>query len=70
MSEMARIAKILGVSPDYVKHMVNGIKKVQEKYAPLIELATNGEIKREELFPGLYKPLSELKKELEEKNAR
>ncbi len=68
MAEMARIAKILGVSDSYVRHMVNEIKKIQPKHAPLIELATNGLVKREEIFPDLYKPLHQLKEENEKNN--
>ena len=48
-----QIAKDLGISVDYVKHMCNGIRGIPVKYAVSLEKATNGAVKREDIFPDL-----------------
>jgi DNA-binding transcriptional regulator YdaS (Cro superfamily) len=50
-----KLAKRLGISLSYVVSMINGNRKIQEKYVVLIEKATKGVVKREELIPYLYK---------------
>jgi len=62
-SEKKRLAECLGVSYPYVKGMCNGSRRIPEKYAVVLEIATNGQVKREDISPELYKPFSILKQE-------
>lgn len=48
------IAKKLGISEIYLRHMTSGRKKIQEKYAVAIEKATDGKVRRQDVCPHLY----------------
>lgn len=49
-----KIALKLGLSEVYVYSMSNGNRRILEKWAVPLELATNGEIKRQDVCPHLY----------------
>jgi DNA-binding transcriptional regulator YdaS (Cro superfamily) len=55
MAFKRKLAKNLGISFSYVVSMINGHRKIQEKYVVLIEKTTKGVVKREEITPYLYK---------------
>ncbi len=46
-----KTAEILGCTPGFVSHVVNGIRPMPERWAPIIEKASDGHFKREELAP-------------------
>ena len=46
-----KTAEILGCTPGFVSHVINGLRPMPERWAPLIEKASGGHFKREELAP-------------------
>lgn len=50
-----KLAKKLGISFSYMVSMINGNRKIQEKYVVLIEKMTKSVVTRKELAPYLYK---------------
>lgn len=46
-----KTAQILGCTPGFVSHVVNGLRPMPERWAPIIEEASAGHFKREELAP-------------------
>jgi len=54
-AEKKRLAEELGLCKSMISSMANGTRPIREKYAPLLEQATNGMIRREEIAPHMYK---------------
>lgn len=53
----AKLARAIDVSPVFVSQMRSGVKAVPAELCPRIELATGGQVTREQLRPDIFGPL-------------